>query len=504
MADDKSLIRRVDAARQDRNRHETWLNECLRLALPTYRRVNQTLDPEGRVQEQDDQFDNSLEITAEDFASDMISTFTPQHERWVTFEPSEDLTEGQRKEIAPQLEAFQRTINAEIDRSNYYDAAQECFAFWGVGAMVACISDMGPTNPLHFQPVEIPDALLERGPDGSVTGKWRELNLTATDMHYMWGVRWPALFPMPANGQNKMCKVIEGCDRDWSQPGTEAWNYRIIVNNKVKLTERYEGAGSCPIIACRFRQQADSAWGPGPFKKATPSARVLDELGYLNLKGLGRTIDPAFSYEEDGLANYDQGMEPGKAFARAPGSKAPEAFLPDVRFDASFFQAEEMRKNIKRICYQDRPEQPGSTPPTLGQWMDEKAWNTRRKELPRDRCVREWVLPILERVAWILAKRGVLPEIKLKGGKAISVKPVSPLSKAKDLEDISITGQVLGMATSIGTALQTGLPIDAKGTMENIIKTAKERHIVMMSDEQIMQQQAVAAAGQGGMDAPPV
>ena len=169
MSDDKSLIRRIDAARQDRNRHETWLNECLRLALPTYRRVNQTLDPEGRVQEQDDQFDNSLEITAEDFASDMISTFTPQHERWVTFEPSEDLTEGQRKEIAPQLEAFQRTINAEIDRSNYYDAAQECFAFWGVGAMVACISDMGPTNPLHFQPVEIPDALLERGPDGSVT-----------------------------------------------------------------------------------------------------------------------------------------------------------------------------------------------------------------------------------------------------------------------------------------------------------------------------------------------
>lgn len=490
---EKLLIRRIEQARQDRDRHETWLNECLRLAAPTYRRINQKLDPEGRVEESDDQFDNELEVVGEDFASDMISTFTPQHERWVTFEPADDLTEGQRREIGPQLRAYADAIFAEIERSNYYDAAQECFLFWGVSAMAVAISDMGPHNPLHFQPIEIPDLLMERGPDGTVTGKWREMSLTPADMHFLWGARYGDKFPMPANGmQNKSCKVIEGCDRDWSKPGVEVWNYRIIVNGKVRVTETYEGAGSCLVVACRFRQQADSAWGPGPFKKATPRARVLDELGYLNLKGLGRTIDPAFSYEEDGLANYDQGMEPGRAFARAPGSKPPEAFLPDVRFDASFFAADEMRKGIKRSCYQDRPEQPGDTPPTLGQWMDEKAWNTRRKELPRDRCVREWVLPIIERVAWILSKRGVLPEIKLKGGKLVSVRPISPLSKAKDLEDISITGQVLGMARGIGEAIQTGLPIDAKATMERIIETAKERHIVMMTDEQIAQAEAVA------------
>jgi len=500
-ADHRPLLRRIEAARQDRDRHQTWINECLRLALPTYRRIGETNTSETRNAEQDDQFDNELEIVAEDFASDMISTFTPRHERWVSFEPAGDLSEGQRREIGPQLRQFEDAIFAEIERSNYYDAAQECFAFWGVSAMMVAISDMGPLNPLHFQPVEIPDSLMERGPDGSVTGKWRDLSLTPLDMHFLWGARYGTQFPAPEQGQsNKACKVVEGCDRDWTTPGVERWNYRIIVNNKVRVTETYEGAGSCIMVACRFRQQADSAWGPGPFKKATPRARVLDELGYLNLKGLGRTIDPAFSYEEDGLANFDGGMEPGKGFARAAGSKAPEAFLPDVRFDASFFAADEMRKGIKRACYQDRPEQPGDTPPTLGQWMDEKAWNTRRKELPRDRCVREWVLPIIERVAWILAKRGVLPEIKLKGGRLIDVKPVSPLSKAKDLEDMNLTGQVLSFGASIGAALQVGVPIDAKGTMENLIATAKERHIVMKSDEQIMADQAAELAKQAGID----
>jgi len=503
MADDRRQItRRIAAAEQDRNRHEPWINECLRLALPTYRRVNAPVTPEARNAEQDDQFDNELEIVAEDFASDMISTFTPRHERWVSFDPAESLTEGQRREIAPQLRAFEDAIFAEIERSNYYDAAQECFAFWGVSAMMVAVSDMGPLNPLHFQPVEIPDALMERGPDGSVTGKWRQMELTPLDMHFLWGERYGELFPMPANNAGRQpCKVVEGCDRDWSTPGVEKWNYRILVNGKERVKETYEGAGSCLLIACRFRQQADSAWGPGPFKKATPRARVLDELGYLNLKGLGRSIDPPFSYEEDGLVNFDGGMQPGMAYARAVGSEAPEAFLPDVRFDASYFAADEMRKAIKRACYQDRPEQPGDTPPTLGQWMDEKAWNTRRKELPRDRCVREWVLPIIERVAWILAKRGVLPEIKLKGGKAIACRPISPLSKAKDLEDMNLTGQVLAMSRGIGEAVQVGVPIDAKATMQNLIETAKERHIVMLSDEQIAAAEMAALAKNGVDDA---
>lgn len=496
----KAVLAEIDAGRQDRDRHEGWLNETLRLALPTYRRVNQSTDSLPRIDEQDDQFDNELEIVAEDFASDMISTFTPRDERWVTFEPAEDLTEGQKREIAPQLKMVGDTVFAELERSNYWDAAQECFAFWGVSAMAMAVSDTGPLNPLHFQPIEIPDLIMRRGPDGTLTGKWREMNLTAMQQHQLWGAAFPGKFPAPTGGAGKRAElVVEGCDRDWSTPGVERWNYRIIVGRKERLKLTFEGAGSCPIIACRFRQQADSAWGPGPFKKATPRARVLDELAYMTLKGMGRAIDPPFSYVDDGLANFEGGMEAGKGFARREGSEAPEAFMPSVDFDASFFAADEMRKSIKRSTYQDRPEQPGDTPPTLGQWMDEKAWNTRRKELPRDRCVREWVLPIIERVAWIMTQRGVLPPVKLKGGKVVSVRPISPLSKAKDLEDISITGQVLNMAGVIGTAKQSGMPINTVATMDNIIRTAKERHIVMQTPEEQAQDAAMQAMAAGKM-----
>lgn len=501
--EEKRLLNRIKAAKTDRSRHAWWINEVLRLGLPTYRRIDEGRTPDGRTDAQDDLFDTTLQTTLEDFASDMISTFTPRHERWVTFEPAEDLDDAQKKEIKDQLEAYEKSIFAEIERSNYWDAAQECFAFWGVSAMAVAISDMGPLNPLHFQPIELAGQLMERGADGSVTGKWRELTLTPLEQHQLWGQQFPDEFPAPkADEPERRVKCYEGCDRDWSMPGVERWNWRIVVKDRIKVSRRYEGAGSCPIIACRFRQQADSAWGPGPAHKATPVARTLDELGYLNLKGLGRSIDPPFSYEEDGLANFEGGMEAGKAYPRATQSEAPEAFLPEVRFDAAFFERERLERAIKRAMYQDRPEQPGDTPPTATQWVDEKAWNTRRKELPRDRCVREWVLPIIERVAWIKSQRGELPPIKLKGGRIVNVRPISPLTKAKDLEDINVTAQLLALTTQVTAAAQNDPSIDVKATIQNMKTTMKERHIALRSDEEIAAIAAAqAAAAQGGMAA---
>lgn len=495
--EDKRIIARIKAARADRGRASTWINETLRLCLPTYRRLDDNSEASTRAADQDDLFDTTGQVTLEDFASDMISTFTPRHERWVTFEAADDLSDGEKAEITPQLEALGNTIFAEIERSNYWDAAQECFAFWGVSAMAMAVSDMGALNPIHFQPIELPGLLMERGADGGLTGRWRELNLTPLEQHQLWGLAFPDKFPVPPPDKpERRVRCYEGCDRDWSTPGVERWNWRIVVGDKIRVSLRYEGAGSAPILACRFRQQADSAWGPGPAHKATPIIRTLDELAYLHLKGLSRSIDPPFSYEEDGLANFEGGMEAGKGFPRASGSEAPEAFLPDVRFDASFFERERMEKAVKRALYQDRPEQPGDTPPTLGQWMDEKAWNTRRKELPRDRCVREWVLPIIERVAWIKAQRGEMPQVRLKGGRIVNVRPVSPLSKAKDLEDINITAQVLSLANQVVATAQVMPTMDPRQTIANLQRTAKERHIVLLTDEQIAQGAAIAAQAQ--------
>lgn len=492
-ADAKAILARIGLARADRQRHAPWMDEILRLGMPTYRRIQTIKTSDMVIADQDDLFDTELQTTMEDFSSDMISTFTPRYERWTSFEPADDLPDGAKTEIADQLQVIGDSIFAELERSNYWDAAQECFTFWAVAAMGVAVSDMGHLNPIHFQPIELPDLLMERGFDGTVTGKWREMMMTPQEQHVMWPKDCPE--PKP-NDKAKKQKVIEGCDRCFDTPGEECWTYRVIIAGKEVINQEYKGAGSCPIIACRYRHQADSAWGPGPAHKATPVARTLDELAYMNLKALGRQVDPPFSYEEDGTANYEAGIQPGMAYPRSSGSSAPEPMLPEIRFDALVFNQEDMRKAIKRALYQDRPEQPGQTPPTATQWIDERTWQTRRRELPRDRCVREWVLPIIDRVAWILNKRGTLPEVKLQGGRVINVRPISPLSKAKDLEDIQLSQQMLGIASQVGAAVQAGAPVNALATITNLLRTSKDRNIVMLTDQELAAQQAAAAAAQ--------
>jgi len=496
MDDAKKVMQDIRAAQADRKNHAPWMNEIIQLGLPTYRQVDVSRDAADRADDQDDLFDNELQVTLEDFSSDMISTFTPRYERWVSMSSAMQLSEGEQAQIADQVQEIEDMIFAELEKSNYWEAAQECFQFWGVSSMGVAISDMGPLNPIHFQPIEISDLLMRRGPDGSLYGKWREMRMTATDLYAM----WPKTFPLPPESQRKKIHaVVEGCDRDISMPGEERWVYRIFVDGKQKLIEPYEGQGSCPIVACRFRHQADSAWGPGPAHKAVPAARALDQLAYLNLKALGKNIDPAISYEEDGVANFEGGIQDGTAYPRASGTSSPERIYEEISFNAAFFEMDDLRKRIKRALYQDRPEQPGQTPPTATQWTDEKAWNTRRRELPRDRCVREWVVPIIDRVAWIMKQRGKLPELKLKSGELISLRPISPMSKAKDMEDLSITNQVLAMATNVGAAAQSGVPVDVRATVERMRATAKERHLIMKTAEQIQQEALAQAAAAAGM-----
>ena len=486
MATEKDpILARIQAAESDKQKQASWIDETMRLMLPTQRRVSDSSDPASRTAEQSDLFDVTLQIVGDDFASDMSSTFTPRYERWVHFAPSDALSEGQRREIAPELQSIGDLVFGEIERSNYFSAAQECFGHWAVSRMMVVISDRGATEPLHFQVVEIADQIVERGPDGSTSGRWRKMRVKMLDLP----VLWPEHFTAPEKkDEAKVVSVYEGIDRDWSKPAEEAWNYRIIVDGKIKVGPiRYVGPGSAQFITCQFKAQADTAWGPGPAHKATPMARVLDELGYMSLKALGKSVDPVVSYEEDGLTNPEGGVNPGDWIPRAAGSKAPETMRTEVRFDYLAYNVDELRKDIRRALYQDRPEQDGKTPPTATQWNYQNVWQTRRRELPRDICVQEWVLPIIQRVAWILKQRGVLPEIKLQGGQLVNVQPVSPLSKAKDLEDVQVSERLIDLGVKLQAAVAQGFPCNPIDTFNNLKRTLGERNLVMLTQDQAVQ-----------------
>lgn len=428
----KAMNRRVQEAERDRSRHQSRIADCYRFAMPWRHKFNQN-QPSDDI---DEIFDSTAMTTLEDFAADMLNTFTPQKNNWLSEEPVTKLDTGGQKQIKETLQKRQAMVFSEMSRSNLYQAMQEAYCDLGPGTMVMLITDVGPTQPLHCEAIPITEALISRGPYGFVDGTFRKKEYTWANAEVLWpDAKFEKLGPDPANKDEQKLEIVDGCWRDWEKKGDETYIYAVQANGKLIYKKEYKGAGSCPFIVARWSRDSTTAWGVGPTYRSLPDIKTLNHFRYLSLKNYDKHVDPPTSYEDDGVLNVDNGVEPGKWIPRAIGSKEPIALESQAKFDVQVFEIDQMRSAIRRAHYQDRPEQQGKTPPTATQWADEAAERARRMGTPATNLVQEWQIPIYRRFAYLLDARGVLPRVELEG-QEIALQPVSPLLRAQEQEEV--------------------------------------------------------------------
>jgi hypothetical protein len=428
------MKRRVQRAETDKNRHQARLDSCYKYALP-WRHKNGQAQPTDQL---DEIFSSTAMTTLEDFAADMLNTFTPQKMAWTEIKPVVALNDkADKRTVGDQLKKYQEVLFSEMARSNLYQALQEAYLDLGPGTMALTIEDINKAEPIHCQAIPTgTELLIDRGPYGAVDGRWRKWKCRAEDVKTL----WPDAKPLKGKpewraGDTTEYDVIDGVYRDWSERGTETWQYRVMCSDEIILKDTFSGAGSCPMPVARWARDSTTAWGVGPTYRSTPDIKTENHVKYLGLKNLDKTVDPAGTYEDDGVLNFDQGVNPGTMMPRAVGSKAPEIIESHARFDVQFMELDDLRSSIRRAHYQDRPEQQGKTPPTATQWADEAAERARRMGSPATNLVIELQYPIIKRFAYLLEKRGVLPKVELNGN-AIALEPISPLLRAQEQEEV--------------------------------------------------------------------
>jgi hypothetical protein len=435
------INQRIHRAELDRNRHRGRLNGCYELALPWRHKIGESQHNDTL----DDVYDSTAMTVVEDFAADMLSIFTPMKQAWVDVVPVATLDSGAQRQIQKPLEEYSSIIFSEMRRSNLYQAVQEAYLDLAIGTMGMLIQDIHPSLPIHCQAIPISDLLLERGRYGGVDGRWRKWKVKAEDIMGLWP---NAKKPHPEAwkaGDVAEHEVTDGIYRDWSDVGDEIWKYCVLVgNNHIAIDETYRGKGSCPMVVARWSRDSTTAWGVGPLYRSLPDVKTVNHVKYLGLKNLDKIVDPIFTYEDDGVINFDHGIEPGTAIPRAMGSEPPEVMEAKGRFDVEWMHLEDLRSSIKRAHYQDRPEQMGKTPPTAEQWRYEAADRARRMGTPATNLVIEWQYPIFTRFAHLLSKRGKLPKVEL-NGEEVALEPKSPLLQAQEEEEIMRADQFVGM-----------------------------------------------------------
>ena len=499
---EKEIKRRIGLAKTDRLRRAELVNEVFRLSAPWRRQVGSaqpaTADAGGEPQLTPDQvadiLDSTLQDTVEDFAADMMARFTPVQEVWAKFEPADQLPPEILRQIEEPVSRTQDFVYSEIERSNFTEAALEFYQELASGTAGMSILSEGPNNPLICEPVTIADLLLDRGPHGFVDGKWRERTLEKRmfEVCYgMYGITLPAEFA--GLQPSASLRVLDGVVRSWANKAYETYTRMVFVNDKLAWSQDFEGSGAAHLIACRWATSGMCAYGVGPAFKASPDQRVLNELKAMVLAAGSKLIDPPFFYDDDGVINFDQGLDAGDAIPRQPGSKVDTLKL-DGKLDLAFFEFQELQSNIRRALYQDKPYQRGDTPPTLGQWTDEKARTERRLEIPRGKVINEFVLPVLKRVVWLRSKEGQIEPIRI-NDRIVRVVPQSTFGRARAYERIAATERLLNI-------VRANMPdqmavIDARTTIENVQRDMDEQNVVVLSREQVQQAAAMAAQAQG-------
>jgi hypothetical protein len=238
--------------------------------------------------------------------------------------------------------------------------------------------------------------------------------------------------------------MIDGVVRDWEKPAQEAWDYSVLVGERLAYKEAYKGKGSNPLIVARWSRDSTTAWGVGPTYRVTPAIKTLNYLAEKKLKAIDLNLQPIVSFEDDSVINLAHGLVPGLWVPRAQGSKAPETIESKNKMEPAFLEEENLVHEIKQAHYQDRPEQTGKTPPSATQWADEAAERARRMGTPATNLVPELQYAIVHRFAYILTQRGKLPPVVLNGNE-VALEPVSPLLRAQEQEEVVRIGRYLEM-----------------------------------------------------------
>jgi len=427
---------------------------------------------------------------SEDFATEATAAFFPQGTNWVeaTIDESE-LEDLKAEEIADLREdATARTakIFSAIRASNFESELGTVLdPHLAVGTVGWWIEKPHNTRPISVQHVPTTELEFNVEADGSVGDRFR--------VRWVKGSKVKAVIPdvpLPekvarkiANEKNCTVEIVWCFWRDWSDPENDKWVHVLLVDKIAVHQQLLEGEGCLPLIIARMSPDSQFAWGFGPSIKSLQEYRVLDVITAATQDRVDIAIAPPIGYPDDGVLDFENGLESGKAYPMRPGSGRDIAKLyfegdPDL----GFYTATDLERRIRRKHFADYPEQKGDTPPTATQWVDEMVKAQRRIGTPGKKFWREGPYAIYRRFEWLLEKDGRIEDVTI-NGKKLTLIPNNPATQAADNQKVQIGMQVLGIAKNYFPETAAAA-IDERATIDRLKALTKDDVVILRDQAQ--------------------
>jgi len=439
----------------------------------------------------------------EDFATEIISAFMPPHFDWCKSTAGIGVPDDLWTQVKEKAEADDREVFKALRASNFdAELATALIPDCGIGTVALWIDDMQAHEPISVQHVPLRELEINIGPFGTVDDRFivrfvRRGKLEAV----LKGVTIPE--KVAKKKPDAWIECVWGYWRDWSEPTDVVWQKVVLVDKILAHAEQYKGEGSCPLIVGRFSPDSLHAFGNGPTIDSLPALRVIDCIAQATQDRIDIAIAPPFGYPDDGTMNFDGGLRAGMAYPMRPNSGDIQELYFKGDPNLGYYTLADLERAVKRKHFADYPEQPGKTPPTATQWLDEMIKSQRRIGTPGQKFWRELPVEVFLRYRYILAARGVIQPLSV-DGRMVAIRPYNPAAKAQEQQEVQVATRVLDIAKGY-FPMTSQAAIDEMATIKNIQEKLGDKIVVLRDPEEVkemiesmMEQMSVDPAKAGG------
>lgn len=473
-------VERLEECRRQKAEWELDFRECYFFAAP-HRSRNVSSRTATTIKPQDAGEANTsfpCELSG-DFCTVMMNTFMPEAEKWATRKAGMEIPDAARPEMEAQIAKSDGIIFEAISASNFYsEFAKAADPDLAMGTIALWIEDSRPNEGIICQAIPLHELEGSLGPHGAPDTRFHVRHTTYRHLKAL----IPGV-PLPAEIETKIkekpgdkVELRRGFWRDWESAGV-CWFHVVMIGKKLVKSVKLEGAGSCPLIPARFNPMPEWFWGNGPLIKALPDIRQLDSLAGAKTTNVDFSLRPPVSWPDDSMANVEEGIEAGFAYAVRPGSEAAiKNIYTSPSPQVAIYDQQDLKQQIKRLFYLDWPEQRGDTPPSATQWLDQMTMAQRRIGTPGMPFWKEGPAEFFLRFQFLLEKRGVIQAVKV-DGKQVALVPYNPAQRAANMQEVAQAARAIEM---LAPAFPEGwkIVVDDKATIENITKALEANRLV--------------------------
>jgi hypothetical protein len=449
----KQLVASYKRALAKRTPWESGYQDCYDYALPG--RTSFFERTAGR--DAPDIFDETAVVGVQEFASRLQAGLVPNYGRFISLQAGSEVPEEEKQEVNTALEAVTNLVQGIIDNSNFAQEANECFLDIALGTACIDVYEGDAINPVVFSAVPLPELAIDTGPmdDIGTFFRTRKIKISHIETAYP-GARLPA--DLTAKIKSKKSgeasddpevRLVIGVYRDYTKPNQEVNKLCLFLPDHDDvpplLESEVSGVGSGRFIGFRWSKATGEVWGRGPLFNALPAVRTVNLVMQMILENAEMAIAGIYTAEDDGVLSTDNvRLLPGSVLPIAPGSNGLRRIEAAGSFDVSQLILTDMRTNIKRALYNEMLGSPNTTPMSATEVAQRMADLARQIGAAFGRLQVEFVNRVVQRVIFILRKRGLI-DIPVVNGREIKIVSTSPLSQAQAAEDINAVNNYLAM-----------------------------------------------------------